>query len=78
MLSPINAELRDARFVGEDGAARVGNEGGRFCIGPFLLWESLVEYIVDVVADANELLGSIANSYDDSSDTYIRKTLQMS
>jgi hypothetical protein len=47
----------------------VFDEGIERGVGPVLLRKDLVKHVMDVVADADELLLIIADCYDDSSNT---------
>ena len=53
------------------------NKSGRISIGPFLFGEGVVEYIVDIVSHANELLLAVADGNDDGSDTSIKNRLHI-
>jgi hypothetical protein len=69
LIAPIDSKLGDPGFIDEDGPAGVGNEGGDICGGAFLLCEIIIEDVVGIVSNPNKLLISIADGYDDGSDT---------
>jgi hypothetical protein len=77
-IAPIDLKLGDAGLISEYGAAGVRDEGGGVGGGAFLLGEGVVEDVVDVVADADELLVAVADGNDDSSDASIKNRLHMS
>lgn len=77
-IVPFDLKLGDTGLISEYGASGMGDEGGGVGSNPLLLGKAIIEDIVDIIADANELLIAVADGNDDSSDASIKNRLHMS
>lgn len=68
LIPPVYSKLGDSRLINKDGPPCMADEGLNIGVRAFVLGELVIEDIMDIVANANKLLISIANGNDERSD----------
>ena len=67
LIPPVYSKLGDSRLIDKDGPPRMADKCLNISVRAFLLGQLIIEHIMNIVANTNKLLISIANGNDERS-----------